>query len=231
MFVLSPGASTAGCGLLKVGGLAASGSAGPDCGFQLGDQVAALDCDQAKTAPAGIDVDSFNYDKSTSGGGSVDYPGGVCRLGAPAYNSLTEFRLNSATPPDLVAVADFIPTAAGDQYSGFTFRCVGDTCLYAYVVHSGTFYVEDLMKGESSATTLKKGAASVQLNQPNRLVAWIRNQKIDLWLNGRLLASVAVRVDQPAGGQVAKATSFFIQNYDKSSAETVDVQRFYVFGA
>jgi hypothetical protein len=42
---------------------------------------------------------------------------------------------------------------------------------------------------------------------------------------------VAVRVDQPAGGQVAKATSFFIQNYDKSSAETVDVQRFYVFAA
>ena len=37
--------------------------------------------------------------------------------------------------------------------------------------------------------------------------------------------------DQPAGTDLAQSTSFFIQNYEKSQAEQVSLQRFYVFQA
>ena len=98
-------------------------------------------------------------------------------------------------------------------------------------MHAGTFYAEDLLKGESTPTEVKPASASVQLNQSNRLVAWIRKQKLDLWLNGQLLTSVTVRLDQPAGTDLAQSTSFFIENYEKSSGEQVNLQRFYVFKA
>ena len=231
LFVLAPGAPAAGCALLKVGAAVAAGSATKECGFQVGEAVAGLDCEQATGPPAGMNVDSYNYAKNTSGGGTVSYGDGLCKVGAPAYDVLTEFRLTGSTPADLVAVADFIPTAGGNGYTGFTFRCTGGTCLFAYVVHAGTFYVEDLLKGESTPTEVKTASASVQLNQSNRLVAWIRKQKLDLWLNGQLLTSVTVRLDQPAGTDLAQSTSFFIENYEKSSGEQVNLQRFYVFKA
>ena len=129
---------------------------------------------------------------------------------------------------DLVTVADFVPVAANDADTGFKFRCAADDCVFAYVNHSGKFTIEDLKKSETANTVIKTGSASVQVNQVNRLVIWVRGQQLDLWLNGTPLASVTIRPAPPSAADSTSATSFFIENWDKT-ADSVNLQRFYVF--
>ena len=80
-----------------------------------------------------------------------------------------------------------------------------------------SFTIEDLKKSETANTVIKTGSASVQVNQVNRLVIWVRGQQLDLWLNGTPLASVTIRPAPPSAADSTSATSFFIENWDRTA--------------
>ena len=170
--------------------------------------------------PANLSGVGIDANGAPKGKAAIPVGGGFATLSAGSRGAGVGV-LSGAQPVDLVVIADFTPTTAGDANIGIGARCGATDCIEVYVSPTGKVWIEQRIGG--AAPVLKfSDAAQVQVNQVNRLVVAVRGSQVQSWINGSLISSVQVDVTSPG------AVLFFNSN-QAATPSTTNLSSLYVF--
>jgi hypothetical protein len=207
------------CGFLTAGVTPTAGSGG-NCGLKLGTVVQGDNLAGLSALPAELHGSAFDGNGIPTKPVTVPVGGGFASLSAPTKGAGVGV-VTGATPTDEVVIADFTPTSAGDANLGVAARCSPTDCVFLYVSPLGKVWIAERVAGASPVSKFND-SAQVQLNQVNRLVLSIKGGQAEAWLNGSLVSSVQVDVNNPG------AATFYALN-ESGTATTVNLSDLYVF--
>jgi hypothetical protein len=213
----TPGATP--CDFLSAGVTPATNTGGT-CGLKLGSQVQADSFAGQSALPADLSGVGIDANGAPKGKAAIPVGGGFATLSASSRATGVGV-LSGAQPVDLVVIADFTPTTAGDANIGIGARCSATDCIQVYVSPKGKVWVTQRVGGAAPVQKFTD-AAQVQLNQVNRLVVAVRGSQVQSWLNGALIGSFQVDAGVPG------AVVFFDSNQD-STPSTTNLANLYVF--
>jgi hypothetical protein len=207
------------CDFLKPG-LAPTAGSGGTCGLKLGSLLQSDSFAGQSALPADLSGVGIDANGAPKGKATIPVGGGFATLAANARGAGVGV-VSGAQPVDLVVVADFTPTTAGDANIGIGARCGAADCIQVYASPTGKVWVTQRVGGAAPAQKFSD-SAQVQVNQVNRLVLAVRGSQAESWLNGILISSVPVEVTNPG------AVLFFDSNQGTAPAST-NLSNLYVF--
>jgi protein kinase-like protein len=201
-------------------GVTPATNTGGTCGLKLGNQVEADSLAGQSALPANLSGVGIDANGAPRGKATIPVGGGFATLSAGSRGTGVGV-LSGAQPVDLVVIADFTPTTAGDANIGIGARCSATDCIEVYVSPTGKVWIEQRTGGAAPALKFSD-AAQVQVNQVNRLVVAVRGSQVQSWINGSLISSVQVDVVNPG------AVLFFNSN-QAATPSTTNLSSLYVF--
>ena len=190
------------CDFLKSGIAPAAGSGGT-CGLRLGSQLQADSFAGQSALPADLSGVGIDANGAPKGKATVPVSGGFATLTASARSVGTGL-LSGPLAGDLVVIADFTPTTAGDANIGIGAHCGASDCIQVYVSPKGRVWVVQRVGG---AAPVQKFSDAAQVQS---------------WVNGSLVSSV--QVDAGSSGAVL----FFDSNEDTTPSAT-NLSGLYIF--
>ena len=216
----APSAVAGPCDFLKVGVTPAAG-AGGSCGLVLGAASLSIPFSGQSSLPSDLTADAVDATDTASGPGKVSVGGGVASLTSPSKGVGVDIRTARFSAADIVAIADFTPTAATDANLGYGLRCTPADCVLVYVSPVGKVYIGERTNGAKTVNQLSSDDAVVTVNAVNRLTVAIKGNQLTAWVNGTLVRSLQTSVTSPGN------VSFFNVDQDGSKASVVNVSNLY----
>jgi len=208
------------CDFLKAG-VPPSAGAGGTCGLVLGASVLTVSFAGQSSLPADLKANAVDGTDTATGPGNVTVGGGVASLTSPSKGTGVDMRTTSLSASNLVAIADFTPTAATDANVGFGLRCTASDCVLVYISPTGKVYISERTNGAKTANQLSSDDAVVNVNAVNRLTVSLKGNQLTAWVNGTLVRSLQVSVATSGNA------SFFNVDQDGAKASVVNVPNLY----
>ena len=216
-----PTAVSGPCDFLKPGVPPAAGSGG-SCGLVLGAGTLSIPFTGQSSLPADLKANAVDTTDFVTGPGNVTVGGGVASLTSQSKGVGVDVRTASLSVSNLVAIADFTPTAGTDANVGFGLRCTSSDCVVVYVSPAGKVYIGERTNGARTVTQLSSDDAVVNVNAVNRLTVAIKGNQLTAWVNGTLVRSLQTSV--AGSGNV----SFFNTDQDSSKPSIINLPAIYV---
>ncbi len=208
------------CDFLKAG-VPPVASAGGICGLVLGPAVLSVPFSGLTGLPADLKADVVDATDSVTRPGLVTVGGGVSSLTSTTKGVGVDIRTAGLSALNIVAIADFTPTAATDANVGFGLRCTPSDCVLVYVSPTGKVYIGERTNGGKSVNQLSRDDAVINLNAVNRLTVALKGNQLTAWVNGTLIRSLQISVSSSGN------LSFFNVDQEGSRASVVNVAGLY----
>ena len=207
------------CEFLRTGVVPGANNGG-SCSLKLGSQVQADSFAGQTALPADLGGIGIDANGAPKGKATIPVGGGFATLTANARGAGVGVQ-SSSQPGDLVVIADFTPTTAGDANIGIGARCGATDCIEVYVSPMGNVWVTERSAGAAPVQKFSE-TAQVQVNQPNRLVVAFHGSQVLSWLNGIVISSVGVEVTNPG-------TVTFFDSNQGTTPSSANLSALYIF--
>ena len=195
-------------------------SAGGICGLVLGPALLSVPFSGLTGLPADLKADGVDASDTVTRPGLVTVGGGVSSMTSSTKGVGVDMR-TALSALNIVAIADFTPTAATDANVGFGLRCTSGDCILVYVSPTGKVYIGERTNGSKSVNQLSRDDAVINLNAVNRLTVSLKGNQLTAWVNGTLIRSLQISVSSSGN------LSFFNVDQDGSRASVVNVAGLY----
>lgn len=199
------------------------------CGGTLGSEYLLADCTLTDGTPSGAQVWRKTYKPTESDWAKADVTSSSdgCNLSA-APDVDVSFDTSDEQPPSTVVVADFTyENNANSGSLGIQLACLETASCVDIDMFQGGLYTLSEGRPNDGWDTLTKGVAlgaTFRDGAPNRMVVRLSGEHVSVYLNGRGVTQADATRIQSTG-----YVDFYLDNRNSSAAETVLLQRFYVF--
>jgi hypothetical protein len=198
------------------------------CGRLLGTPYVTAECAAGRGLPGGVEADQLGAHETDSTPATVIVDSQGCVLTTPAGG---EIRLGSTDPqpPDLVVVADFVPSVAVGGV-GVQLACESNGCINVAAYADGNYFVDEYAPS-GTWSHITRGVLPIQtlgfrVGQTNRLVVRFNGSRVDVFLNGYMVVR-----STPKNVQHEGYVNFYVDGRDRTAPDTVHLRELDAFGA